>query len=424
MAAGWTSSRADRSCPRRSRSDSGSRRATAPSSPPATRSSPAPRSPSGSATRDCSSFPVAPAATMPGRASAGRRSRRDACIVPREPTRASSSIATAATGARPSASTPSRSNARRRAWSARCGPGSASASRPRAGRSSASRRSATRRAAGCRSAATAATSATAGCAPRRSTSAWRGRSSSIGSRVDAEALTRARAMGVRGVIVSGLAGKERRDFLASESRQRAALHRLPPFAVLILDGVIRRPIAGSDRRDPRGARRDDRRDLGRSAGARLRCPERRDRPPRADHVRVRSGEHAGEEGRWAGLAGIRRFAGGTFLEAGWVIFGDDPPRPVPLGGPRAVRLTMAGRRGRRSRPRSADRRRRREHRASTVAIRRRETRRARGAARPPRRAPATSSACGATSARARRSSRRGSPGARHRPTPSTRRRSC
>ena len=55
-------------------------------------------------------------------------------------------------------------------------------------------------------------------------------------------------MGVRGVIVSGLAGKERRDFLASESRQRAALHRLPPFAVLILDGVIRRPIAGPDRR--------------------------------------------------------------------------------------------------------------------------------------------------------------------------------
>ena len=51
-------------------------------------------------------------------------------------------------------------------------------------------------------------------------------------------------MGVRGVIVGGLAGKERRDFLASEARQRAALHRLPPFAVLVLDGVMRRPIAG------------------------------------------------------------------------------------------------------------------------------------------------------------------------------------
>ena len=66
----------------------------------------------------------------------------------------------------------------------------------------------------------------------------------VGSRVDAETLTRARAMGVRGVIVAGFASKERRDFLASEARQRAALHRLPPFAVLVLDGAIRRPLAG------------------------------------------------------------------------------------------------------------------------------------------------------------------------------------
>jgi hypothetical protein len=152
----------------------------------------------------------------------------------------------------------------------------------------------------------------------------------IGSRVDAEALTRARAMGVRGVVVSGLAGKERRDFLASERRQRAALHRLPPFAVLILDGVIRRPIAG-----PIAAV------LEALAGMPVAIsvdppalvfdvPGLEIVPTPADHVRVRSGEHAGEEGRWAGLAGIRRFAGGTFLEAGWVIFGDDPPRAVPL----------------------------------------------------------------------------------------------
>jgi len=152
----------------------------------------------------------------------------------------------------------------------------------------------------------------------------------IGSRVDAEALTRARAMGVRGVIVSGLAGKDRRDFLASETRQRAALHRLPPFAVLILDGVIRRPIAGPIAAilealsgmtvaisvDPPALVFD--------------VPSIEVTMPPPDHVRVRSGEHAGEEGRWAGLAGIRRFPGGTFLEAGWVAFGDDAPRPVPI----------------------------------------------------------------------------------------------
>src|SRR4029079_16172633 len=66
----------------------------------------------------------------------------------------------------------------------------------------------------------------------------------VGSRIDAETLTRARAMGVRGIIVAGLASQERRDFLASENRQRAALHRLPPFAVLVLEGAVRRPLAG------------------------------------------------------------------------------------------------------------------------------------------------------------------------------------
>ena len=152
----------------------------------------------------------------------------------------------------------------------------------------------------------------------------------IGSRVDAEALTRARAMGVRGVIVSGLAGKERRDFMASEARQRAALHRLPPFAVLVLDGAVRRPIAG-----PVAAV------LERLAGVTVAItvdppamvfdePGVAVAPPPADHVRVRSGEHAGEEGRWAGLAGVRRFAGGTFLEAGWVVIGDGPPISVPI----------------------------------------------------------------------------------------------
>ena len=62
----------------------------------------------------------------------------------------------------------------------------------------------------------------------------------VGSRVDAETLTRARAMGVRGVVVTGLSSKERRDYLASEARQRSALHRLPPFAVLVLGGAVLR----------------------------------------------------------------------------------------------------------------------------------------------------------------------------------------
>ena len=47
----------------------------------------------------------------------------------------------------------------------------------------------------------------------------------------------------RGVVVGGLPSKERRDFLASEARQRAARQRLAPFAVLVLEGSVRRPIA-------------------------------------------------------------------------------------------------------------------------------------------------------------------------------------
>ena len=95
----------------------------------------------------------------------------------------------------------------------------------------------------------------------------------VGSRVDAETLTRARAMGVRGIVVAGLASKERRDFLASEARQRAALHRLPPFAVLVLDGAIRRPLAGAVQAVLGGAGRPRGGDRHRPADARLRQAE-------------------------------------------------------------------------------------------------------------------------------------------------------
>jgi hypothetical protein len=153
----------------------------------------------------------------------------------------------------------------------------------------------------------------------------------VGSRVDAETLTRARAMGVRGVIVGGLASKERRDFLASERRQRAALHRLPPFAVLVLEGALRRPLASPVAEvlaalvgrevaivnDPPTLIFDD-------ADVAIPTP-----PP--DLVRVRGGELAGREGTWAGPLGLRRFAGGVHLEAGAVRFPDGRTLAVPIG---------------------------------------------------------------------------------------------
>jgi len=152
-----------------------------------------------------------------------------------------------------------------------------------------------------------------------------------GARIDAEALTRARAVGVRGVVVAGLGVKERRDFLASERRGRAAVHGLPPFAILVLDGAAGRPIASPVMDILRALE-------GRTVAIVVEPPclvvddptVDLPRPP-ADLVWVRSGPLVGAEGRWAGLAGPRRFPGGVVLEAGFVRFGDRPPVAVPLG---------------------------------------------------------------------------------------------
>ena len=152
----------------------------------------------------------------------------------------------------------------------------------------------------------------------------------VGSRIDAETLTRARAMGVRGIVVGGLASKERRDFTASERRQRAALHRLAPYAVLVLEGATRRPLP-SPVMDVLHALE------GREVAvvgdppmlvfdADVDVPE-----PRSDWVRVRGGPLGGREGTWAGIAGPRRFAGGVHLESGSVRFEDGTITTVPLG---------------------------------------------------------------------------------------------
>jgi hypothetical protein len=152
-----------------------------------------------------------------------------------------------------------------------------------------------------------------------------------GARMDAEALTRARAVGIRGVVVAALGIKERRDFVASERRGRAAIHGLPPFAVLVLDGATRRPIASPVMAILEALE-------GRTVAIVGEPPclviddQELDLPvPAPDQVRVRSGPLIGAEGQWAGLAGPRRFPGGVTLEAAFVRFGDRPPVAVPIG---------------------------------------------------------------------------------------------
>jgi len=153
----------------------------------------------------------------------------------------------------------------------------------------------------------------------------------VGTRVDAETLTRARAMGIRGVVVSGLASKERRDFLASEARQRAALHRLPPFAVLIMDGAIRRPIVGPlmDILEMLVGREVA--IIGDPPTLIFDATDVLLPVPPEDLVRVRGGAYLGREGRWLGLAGLRRFEGDVHQEAGRIRLDDGSVVIVALG---------------------------------------------------------------------------------------------
>jgi hypothetical protein len=161
-----------------------------------------------------------------------------------------------------------------------------------------------------------------------------GRSGAIvvaGSRLSGQAISRARAMSIRGLIAGSVGEGELRDLEASELRQRASLAPSVPFALIALDGHGRRPIATpilallaalSGREvaivtDPPLLVFD---------AAEVPLPEL---PP--DWIRARSGPHAGREGRWLRSAGMYRFRSGIHLEGAVVRFVDDAdPTTVPV----------------------------------------------------------------------------------------------
>ncbi|MEO7117876.1 MAG: hypothetical protein ABIZ34_02765 [Candidatus Limnocylindrales bacterium] len=137
-----------------------------------------------------------------------------------------------------------------------------------------------------------------------------------GARVDIEALTRARALGVRGIICGGLIGKELRQLEASEERQRASIHPVAPFGLLLLDGYGRRPIP-ADWWD----------ELSSSAGQLASIITEppmvvlEPRPSRAASrgvVRVTAGDHLGREGHLLDLRGLVRMRSGGYLPGGLV----------------------------------------------------------------------------------------------------------
>ena len=134
-----------------------------------------------------------------------------------------------------------------------------------------------------------------------------------GSRVDVEGLTRARAMGVRGVIVGGVIGSDVLALRASIERQDASIHASPSFALVVLDGYGKRPI-------PRSTWEALVASAGQAVGLSITPPLVLFEPgaglPSAgpDRVRVTAGPLLGRNGRFVRLVGRRRRAGGVFQE--------------------------------------------------------------------------------------------------------------
>jgi hypothetical protein len=144
-----------------------------------------------------------------------------------------------------------------------------------------------------------------------------------GTRLSAQAISRARAMSIRGLVAGSVGEGELRDLAASRQRQKASLAPSVSFGLIALDGHGRRPLA-----TPILAM------LAAMAGrevaivtdppllvfdaAEVPLPEL---PP--DWVRARSGPHVGREGRWLKSAGTYRFRGGIHLEGAVVRFADE-----------------------------------------------------------------------------------------------------
>ena len=164
-----------------------------------------------------------------------------------------------------------------------------------------------------------------------------------GARIDVEALTRARAMGVRGVVVGGVVGRGSRSFAASEARREPPSTPSPPFALLVLDGFGKRPI-------PPGVWaaliEAEGREVGIAADPAMIVLDAATAiaPVGPDRVRAAAGEMTGGTGRLLEVVGRRRLAAGVMGMVGRVAFdagsgasrrGADA-RPGGPGAPRCV----------------------------------------------------------------------------------------
>jgi hypothetical protein len=143
----------------------------------------------------------------------------------------------------------------------------------------------------------------------------------VGARVDIEAMSRARAIGVAAIVSGGISSRYLRQLGSSEARQQAALHAAAPFGLLALGGYGRVPIprhlwdllvAAAGR--PAGIHAESRTLV--IAGDPRPLLAAAIRP--AGTVRVVSGERRDQEGRLVGLSGPRRWPGGSYAPGGFI----------------------------------------------------------------------------------------------------------
>lgn len=155
----------------------------------------------------------------------------------------------------------------------------------------------------------------------------------VGARLDVEATSRARAIGVAAVVSGGVASRDLRQLDSSEARQQAALHGTAPFGLLALAGYGRVPVQGRfwDLLVAAAGRL-----AGIHPGARRLIIEGDPQPLLAamarptGTVRIICGEGRDREGRLVGLAGPRRWSGGIYAPGGFVELParDGPPERI------------------------------------------------------------------------------------------------
>ena len=143
----------------------------------------------------------------------------------------------------------------------------------------------------------------------------------VGTRIDVEAVSRARAIGAAAIISGGVASRDLRQLTSSEARQQAALHAAAPFGLLALGGYGRVPIpahlwallVAADGRHAGIVPASRSLIIDGDPGPLV---EAASRPPGT--VRAISGQHRDHEGVLVGLSGPRRWPGGSYAPGGFV----------------------------------------------------------------------------------------------------------